>query len=98
MVPVRRTRYVPDMNIAVFDKLAYVDALKAGGVGEEQARAHANALDSAMRESVATKSDIDNLATTLRRAMAERKADMTIRMAGLLLGQAAVIVALIKLL
>ncbi len=102
MVRVGSARYIPIMNIAAFDKLAYVDALKAGGVGEEQARAHANALDSAMRESVATKADLDNLAVKLRAEvksdMSELKADLTMRMVMLLLGQAGLVIAIIKFL
>lgn len=47
------------MNVAVFDRLAYLDALKAGGVSEEHARAHASALDAALRDSVATKGDLE---------------------------------------
>lgn len=41
----------------LFDKLAYVDRLKAAGVAEGQARAHADGLEQAFREEVATKSD-----------------------------------------
>ena len=42
----------------LFDKLAYVDRLKASGVDELQARAHADGLEQAFREEVATKSDL----------------------------------------
>ncbi|MBI1867951.1 MAG: hypothetical protein HYS06_06620 [Methylocystis sp.] len=41
-----------------FDKLAYVDRLKESGVDEKQARAHAEALDLALRDTVATKADV----------------------------------------
>ena len=41
-----------------FDKLAYVDRLKAAGFTEPQARAMAGGLDQALREEVATKSDV----------------------------------------
>ena len=41
-----------------FDKLAYIDRLKAAGFNEPQARAMADGLDQALREEVATKSDI----------------------------------------
>jgi uncharacterized protein YceH (UPF0502 family) len=41
-----------------FDKLAYVDRLKAAGMGEREARALAEGLDQALREQVATKSDL----------------------------------------
>lgn len=64
MVRVRRKRYSRGINIAMFEELASVDALKTGGVGEEQA--DVNALAFAMRESAATKADLDSLAVKLR--------------------------------
>lgn len=64
MVRVRRKRYGRGINIAMFEELASVDALKTGGVGEEQA--DVNALAFAMRESAATKADLDSLAVKLR--------------------------------
>ena len=45
----------------VFDKLVYLDRLKSAGVSEEIARAHADGLDQALRESVATKADLESL-------------------------------------
>jgi hypothetical protein len=42
-----------------FDKLAYIDRLKSAGIDEPQARAHAEALDHALREEVATKHDLE---------------------------------------
>lgn len=44
-----------------FDRLAYIDRLKDGGIDEKQARAHAVALDAALRDTVATKSDIEEI-------------------------------------
>lgn len=49
------------MNHVIFDKLAYVDALKSGGFTAGQARIQANALEDALRETVATKHDILSL-------------------------------------
>jgi hypothetical protein len=49
----------------IFDRLAYVDRLRAAGVDESQARAHAEALDVALRDGVASKTDIDRLETKL---------------------------------
>ena len=46
------------MATLTFDKLAYVDRLQAAGMGEREARALAEGLDQALREEVATKSDI----------------------------------------
>jgi hypothetical protein len=55
-----------------FDKLAYIDRLKSAGIEETAARAHAEALDQALREEVATKHDLE---------IAVR--DLTIRMGGI---------------
>ena len=41
-----------------FDKLVYIDRLKSAGVDEPHARAHAEALDQALRDTVATKHDL----------------------------------------
>jgi hypothetical protein len=46
-----------------FDRLAYIDTLKEGGINEAAARAHANALDAAMRDGLATKQDIQSIYT-----------------------------------
>jgi hypothetical protein len=45
----------------LFDKLAYIDRLKRAGISEDHARAHADAMDEAFRESIATKPDIVRL-------------------------------------
>jgi predicted nucleic acid-binding Zn-ribbon protein len=50
----------------LFDKLAYIDRLKRGGVDDNQARAHAEAMDGALRESVATKPDLGGLENNIR--------------------------------
>lgn len=60
----------------LFDKLAYIDQLKRAGIDETHARAHGEALDSALRDSVATKSDI----LLLKNEIALAVRDMTIRM------------------
>lgn len=75
------------MVTITFDKLAYIDKLKASGIAEDQARAQADALDMALRESVATKSDLVELRYELIKWFVP-----------LLLGQAALIAAIIKLL
>ena len=49
----------------LFDRLAYVDRLKAGSFSEQQARAAADALGEALTETVATKADIAQLETTV---------------------------------
>lgn len=44
-----------------FDRLAYIDRLKEAGFDEKQARAQAEALDAALRDSVATKSNVEDI-------------------------------------
>ncbi len=46
------------MSSITFDRLSYLETLKASGVPEAQACAHAVAMDQALRESVATKADV----------------------------------------
>lgn len=48
-------------NTILFDRLIYIDRLKRAGIADDQARAHADAMDEALRESVATKGDITSL-------------------------------------
>ena len=54
-----------------FDRLAYVDKLKGAGIDEAQARAHADALDTALRDGVATKADVEELRRELGGAKTE---------------------------
>jgi hypothetical protein len=49
----------------IFDRLAYVDRLRATGVDESRARAHDDALDVTLGNSVASRADIDRLETKL---------------------------------
>ena len=64
------------MNVTTFDKLAYIDALKANGVAEDQARAHAVALDTALHEVVATKADMATVRADMATEFAAVRADM----------------------
>jgi len=50
----------------LFDKLAYIDRLTRGGIPEPQARAHTEAMDAALHESVATRADIARLEAATR--------------------------------
>lgn len=63
-----------------FNKLAYLEVLKSAGVSEEIARAHADGLDQALREFVATKSDLEKTEASLRSDLenVERKLDAKI--------------------
>ncbi len=81
------------MNVTTFDKLAYIDSLKANGVAEDQARAHAAALDTALHEVVATKADISDV----RADIATSKSEIVRWVFGMLLAFAGLIVGLPKL-
>jgi len=59
-----------------FDKLAYVDRLKAAGMGEREARVLAEGLDQALREEVATKTDLAAVKTELAADIAAVKTDI----------------------
>jgi hypothetical protein len=78
------------MSVTTFDKLAYLESLKAGGVPEPQARAHAQALDDALRDSVATKADILRLEGLIR----EVEQRMTIKMGAIAVALAAFLSAI----
>ncbi len=55
-----------NQHTLTFDKLLYLDRLKSAGVSEEIARAHTDGLDQALRESIATKADIETLGRDVR--------------------------------
>jgi hypothetical protein len=89
------------MTTMTFDKLAYIDRLKAAGFAEPQARAMADGLDQALREEVATKSDIATLRGEmiglkgeLLAAMKADKIDFFKWVVMLIVGQTAVFTAL----
>ena len=64
------------MATLTFDKLAYVDRLQAAGMGEREARALAEGLDQALREEVATKTDLAAVKTDLAAVKTELAADI----------------------
>ena len=64
------------MASLTFDKLAYVDRLKAAGMGEREARALADGLDQALREEVATKTDLAAVKTDLAADIAAVRTDL----------------------
>ena len=93
------------MATLTFDKLAYVDRLQAAGMGEREARALAEGLDQALREEVATKSDVAAVKTDLAAVKAELKADiaavkhdMLRWMVGMAFAQVGLTVALLRFL
>jgi hypothetical protein len=64
------------MTTMTFDRLAYIDRLKAAGFAEPQARAMADGLDQALREEVATKSDVAALRNEIDLLRVEVKSDL----------------------
>lgn len=64
------------MTTMTFDRLAYVDRLKAAGFAEPQARAMADGLDQALREEVATKTDIATLRNEIDLFRVEFKSEL----------------------
>ena len=97
------------MAAVTFDKLSYSQTLRSGGFTPEQAEASAHALDHALRDTVATKGDldavearlehkIDQSVSILRQEIAAQKGDLVKWLVPVLLGQVALAVALIKLL
>jgi pseudouridine-5'-phosphate glycosidase len=93
------------MTTMTFDKLAYIDRLKAAGFAEPQARAMADGLDQALREEVATKSDVAAFRNEIRvelssfkgellAAMKANKVDFLTWVVMLIVGQTAVLTAL----
>lgn len=54
------------MTQVLFNQFAYTDRLTRGGFTPEQARASAEALETAFAETVATKTDLDRVETALK--------------------------------
>jgi hypothetical protein len=76
------------VNTTTFDRLTYVDKLKEAGIDERSARAHADALEQALREEVATKADITALKTDVLRLEHKLEVglrDVTIRLGSLVI-------------
>ena len=73
------------MENLLFDKLAYVDRLTKAGIDEQQARALSDALDEALKESVATKADVRREIDRLEHQIQLAVRDMTIRVGGMLI-------------
>ena len=97
------------MAAVTFDKLAYTQLMRSGGFTQEQAETSAHALDSALRDTVATKSDleavkqelghkIEHSVAVLRQEMATQRHELLKWIIPVLLGQVGLVVALIKLL
>jgi hypothetical protein len=68
------------MSIAAhtFDRLTYIDRLKEAGVDERQARAHADALDAAFRDTVATEADLEDVKRQLEAKIETSSANLKV--------------------
>lgn len=76
--------YIDAMAAQVlFNPLAYVDRLTRGGFTAEQARASAEALETAFSESVATKSDVESLKHELQSSIEALRHETTSNVATL---------------
>jgi len=80
-----------------FDTLAYAKKLKAAGVPEQQAEVQAEAIAEIIEERLASKHDIEELRTDLKRDIAEMSYKLTIRMGSMLVIAVGVLTAIIKL-
>ncbi len=96
------------MNAIAFDTLRFSKRLQAAGYSAEQANAQAEAFSEAVGDSVASKddldhsvtvikSDIDGAVSTLRMEIREANLTMIKWLVPLLIGQTAVVAALVKL-
>jgi hypothetical protein len=68
------------MTELLFDKLAYMDRLKRAGISEDHARAHGEAMEEALRETVATRADLRTEIARIENKIELAVRDMTIRM------------------
>ena len=75
-------------NGITFDKLGYVEPLQASGFSESQAKGAAEALDVALKDTVATKYDTARLEAELSAKIALSEArlryDLTLRMGAMM--------------
>lgn len=69
------------MSTVTFDKLAYTEALRSAGLSAAQAKPHAQALDNALRDTVATRHDLE----ILKRDLIITLGSMIIALGGLLI-------------
>jgi hypothetical protein len=68
------------MTDLLFDKLAYKDKLTASGIPEAHARALGDAMDEALRESVATKRDLTLTEQRLETRLSQLETRLSLRM------------------
>ena len=71
------------MAQVLFNPLPYIDRLTRGGFTPDQARAHAEALEAAFSESVATKRDLIDVKNELKGEIADLRAELKSEIADL---------------
>jgi hypothetical protein len=86
------------MAALTFDKLAYVDRLKAAGMDDREARALADGLDQALREEVATRTDLTAVKNELHVELQAMKHDILRWMVGVAFAQVGLTVAIVRFL
>ncbi|PPQ35561.1 DUF1640 domain-containing protein [Rhodoblastus acidophilus] len=69
-------RITPMVAQVLFNPLPYIDRLTRGGFTPDQARAHAEALETAFAESVATKRDLTDVKNELQREISDFKNEL----------------------
>lgn len=86
------------MTAITFDTLKFAKKLEAAGFTTSQAEAVADAFREATSEELVTRDYLDARLETVKANIESAKADMIKWVAGLLIAQAALIAALVKLL
>lgn len=86
------------MSAVTFDTLKFARALKNAGVPDEQAEAFADAFRDATSDELVTRDYLNARIADVETRIEAAKADIVKWMAGLLIAQAAVVAALVKLL
>ena len=82
------------MSSVTFDKLRYIEKLESSGVSHEQAKAQADALDDALRETVATKYDIAELKRDMKELEIRLTHSLTLRMGAMIVAATAFLAAI----
>jgi hypothetical protein len=94
--------YIWRMTVVAIDTLRYAKRLKAAGFTEEQAEVQAEALIEAVSDSLVTKADlneaVERLRTEIKIEMRDLHTSLLRWLIPLIIGQTAVVAALVKLL
>ena len=81
-------------NGITFDKLEYVERLQASGFSEPQAKGAAEALDTALKDTVSTKHDIEFLRRDMLAMEVRLRHDLTLRMGAMIVATVGILAAL----